>query len=247
MKFSTLAALMATTSAVKITQSTAAKTTSSLVSKIQAKTTEAEPHYQITGTLTMEGEGAPANHEGPDLSDDMAEADHSPSVSAAAPHNPLANVEMVNQNFRVGGQLDVILNPGPIGDRFYIDLIQDDDNMIYFEVHGVASGEHGNCLYIHELKNGQWGNSVDYCVKDDTNTMDEIFEEGPEIQLQFLEDGVNMRVWGHLINEDMSDIFTITGSSAGKSTYNHAINWENYHKVLVYSGGNPHIIEAAME
>ena len=154
MKFSTLAALMATTTAVKITQSSAVKITSTLASKIQAKSTEAEPHYEINGTLTLEGEGAPAHHEGPDMNDDLAEADHNPSVSAASVHNPLANVEMTNQNFRVGGQLDVILNPGPIGDRFYIDLIQDDDNMIYFEVHGKAAGEHGNCLYIHELKNG---------------------------------------------------------------------------------------------
>ena len=72
MKFSTLAALMAATSAVKITQS--------------------EPSYEISGTLTLEGENAPAHHEGPDLTDDLAEADKSPSVSEASVNNPIQNV-----------------------------------------------------------------------------------------------------------------------------------------------------------
>ena len=91
-------------------------------------------------------------------------------------------------------------------------------------------------------------NNVEYCVKDgEYGIWDDVFEYGPEFQLQFLENGVNMRVFGHLFNEDnMSDLFDITGASAGPATYNHALDWEKYNKVLVYSGGNPHIIEAAM-
>ena len=86
--------------------------------------------------------------------DEMAEGDKNPSISAASPHNPLGYVEMNNQTFRVGGQLDVILNPGPVGDRFYIDLMQDDLNLIYFEIYGEGEWDHHNCLFIHELKNG---------------------------------------------------------------------------------------------
>jgi hypothetical protein len=127
MKFSTLVALMATTSAVKMTQSSAAKNTETLASKIMTKTSESEPHYEINGTLTLVGDGAPA-HEGPDMSDEMAEADKSKSVSAASPNKPLAEVELLDQTFRAGGQLDVILNPGPIGDAFGIELIAKKSN-----------------------------------------------------------------------------------------------------------------------
>ena len=108
MKFSTLAALMATTTAVKITQS--------------------EPSYEISGTLKMEGENAPAHHEGPDMNDEMAEADKSPSMSEASVHNPLQNIVLEHQNFHVGGQLDIMTNEGPMGKRFDIRLIEDDDN-----------------------------------------------------------------------------------------------------------------------
>jgi len=55
-----------------------------------------------------------------------------------------------------------------------------------------------------------------------------------------------MRFWGHLINEGMQDIFTITGSPPGKATYNHALDWEKYNSVQVHTGGGKHIIEAAM-
>jgi len=182
MKFSTLAALMATTSAVKITQSTAAKTTETLATKIMAKTTESEPHYEINGTLKLVGDGAPA-HEGPDMTDEMADADSgNNSISAASPHNPLETVKMENQNFRVGGQLDIILNPGPMGEIFFIDLVQDDNNWLYFEAYPKSAGQHGNCLYVHALKHGEY-DGIEYCVKDDALLIEDLFADGPEIQL----------------------------------------------------------------
>ena len=182
MKFSNLAALMATTSAVKIAQSSAAKTTETLATKIMAKTTASEPNYEITGTLKMVGEGAPA-HEGPDITDDMAKADaENNSISAASPHNPLDYVKMENQNFRVGGQLDIILNPGPMGDMFYIDLLQDNGDWLYFEAYPKSAGSHGNCLYVSHHIASEWG-GMEYCVKDDALLIEDLFADGPEIQL----------------------------------------------------------------
>ena len=183
MKFSTLAALMATTSAVKITQSSAAKTTETLATKIMAKTTASEPNYEITGTLKMVGNST-ASHDGPDITDDMAKADaENNSISAASPHNPLEHVMMTNQNFRVGGQLDIILNPGPMGNKFYIDLLDNSGNdWLYFEAYSKSAGDHGNCLYVSHHIGGEWG-GIDYCVKDDALLIEDLFADGPEIQL----------------------------------------------------------------
>ena len=247
MKFSTLAALMATTTAVKIDQSTAAKTTSTLASKIRAKTTEAEPQYEITGIMKMVGNSTAA-HEGPDMNDELAEADaDNNAISAASPHNPLAWVEMLDQKFRVGGQLDIMLNPGR-ADYFYIDLLVDYDHWLYFEMEDHGDGH--SCLYISEERKDSYDH-MEYCVKkdlEDQTGFADLFEAGPELQVQFLEDGANLRFWGHLINEDMSDVFDIGGTlPAGKNTWNHAINWENYNMVDIYHAGGEHIIEAAME
>ena len=224
MKFSTLAALMATTTAVKITQS--------------------EPSYEISGTLTLEGEGAPAHHEGPDMNDDLAEADKSPSVSEASVHNPLQNIVLEHQNFHVGGQLDIMTNEGPMGKRFDIRLIEDDNNLVTFDIRGK---EWDNCLVINEKKNGQWQTEMRYCPHNPEDHWDSLMDYGAEIQLQFLEDGVAMRFWGHHINQDFADVFAITGRPAGHNTYNTRLNFDKLNKVTVSHATGAHIIEAAMQ
>jgi len=163
MKFSTLAALMATTTAVKIDQSTAAKTTSTLASKIQARTTEAEPQYEITGIMKMVGNST-ASHQGPDMTDELAEADTSRSVSAATPHNPLQDVQMTDQKYRVGGQLDIMLNPAPMGGFFYIDLLIDHSQWLYIEMYGKDAGYNGGCMSITYASDNGW-DGIEYCVK----------------------------------------------------------------------------------
>ena len=70
---------------------------------------------------------------------------------------------------------------------------------------------------------------------------------GAEIQLQFLEDGVAMRFWGHHLNQDFQDVFSITGRPAGALTYNSRLNFEKLNKVTIDHATGAHIIEAVME
>ena len=248
MKFSTLAALMATTTAVKIDQTIAVKAAGTLATKIKAKTTESEPHYEIEGIMKLVGNSTASHHEGPDLNDEMAEADTSRSVSAATPHNPMHDVSMSDQKFRVGGQLDVMLNPAPMGGFFYIDLLIDHGRWLYVTMYGKDAGYHAGCISIEDSSNANW-EYVEYCVKEEAGeSIDELFEYGPEFQVKFLENGIDLRVFGHLINEEMSDIFEIYGNK-GKNTFtsSNPISWGEFNMVDVYHGYGPHIIEVAME
>lgn len=231
MKFSTLAALMGTTAAVQINQS----------ATDEAKT---EPSYEITGTMRLKGADHEYHHNGTSGSEDMAEHDAQvPTISAASVHNPLQNIEMLHQNFAVGGQLDLILNEGgEIGRNFDINLIQDDKNMVKFDIRGH---EWEDCLVINEMIEGTWGAEMRYCAHWEW-FWDDVMWDGPEIQLQFLENGVAMRFWGHHINQEFQDMLTITGRPAGPNTWNTHLNYDKLNKVTVNHLNGAYITEAAM-
>ena len=249
MKFSTLAALMATTTAIKIDQTTATKVTGTTAVKT-TDSSSTEPHYEIEGLLKLVGNSTASHHEGPDLNDEMAEADKSHSVSAATPNNPLQDVQMTDVKYKVGGQLDIILNPSPMGGFFYIDMLIDHGHWLYVEMYGVEDypeSSDGGCMIITHASDTVW-EGIEYCLKKEHGRIDDLFEAGPEIQVQFLENGIDIRVLGHLINEEMSDFFEIYGGSAGKHTFtsSHPMGWESYNMVDVYHGYGKHITEVAM-
>ena len=178
------------------------------------------------------------------MADELIGTAANPPVSIPnGTHYPAKDVELLNQKFAAGKRLLVKVAPSKIGKRFTINLrehAKQKDIALHIDFRGKEWDKgNENCLILNERVDKKWQTPhLRYCPREGIQSIDEIFAEGMEIEVKFLDQGMALVVNGHEVIDDGQVLKKEGRDDNGPHTYNRKLDYSKMDEIdVIHSTG----------